>query len=163
MTAKTGPEIDRSIYAMPMFVNLVARDLAAAGRLYAAAGFVTLATVPGPDGAPALVHLRREKHQDILVTPGTATVGSTSASFAAGNVDLAQVADQLRAAGADVDGPHDTPWFTTDIAFTDGDGNKIILTSPRTTDRAQAQEWARSQIIGDFEIPDGASFIADQP
>lgn len=163
MTEKTGPEIDRSIYAMPMFVNLVAENLAATERLYAAAGFVTLATIPGPDGAAILVHLRREKYQDVLVTPGTSVAGSTSASFAAGDVELAEVADQLRAAGADVNGPYDTPWFTTDVAFTDGDGNKIILTAPRAADQDQAQEWAASQITGDFEIPDGASFNADRP
>lgn len=163
MTEKTGPKIDRSIYAMPMFVNLVAEDLAATERLFAAAGFVTLATIPGPDGAPFLVHLRREKYQDVLVTPGTATPGSTSVSFAAGDVELAEVAEQLRAAGADVNGPYDTPWFTTDVVFTDGDGNKIILTAPRAADQAQAQEWVGSQITGDFEIPDEVSINADRP
>jgi hypothetical protein len=163
MTEKTGPEIDRSIYPMPMFVNLVAENLAATERLYAAAGFVTLATIPGPGGAPSLVHLRREKYQDILVTPGTAASGSTSASFAAADVDLAEIAEQLRATGADVNGPYDTPWFTTDVTFTDNDGNKIILTAPRAADHAQAQEWVGSQITGDFEIPDGAAFNAGRP
>ncbi|MFC6355949.1 VOC family protein [Luethyella okanaganae] len=146
-----------------MFVNLVAQDLAVAERVYAAAGFVTLATIPGPDGAPSLVHLRREKYQDVLLTPGAAVPGSTSSSFAAGDVDLAEVAEQLRTVGADVDGPYDTPWFTTDVAFTDGDGNKIVLTAARVADQAQAQEWVGSQITGDFEVPDGASFDADRP
>ena len=160
MTKKTGPEIDRSIYPMPMFVNLVSQDLTATESLYAAAGFVTLATIPGPGGAPSLVHLRREKYQDILVTPGTAVSGSTTASFAAGDVDLAEVAEQLRGAGADVSGPLDTPWFSTDVAFTDADGNKIILTAPRVADQAQAQEWVGSHIAGDFEVPTEASFDA---
>lgn len=116
----------------------------------------------GPDGAPLLVHLRREKYQDILVTPGTAVSGSMTASFAAGDVDLAEVAEQLRGAGADVSGPLDTPWFSTDVAFTDTDGNKMILTAPRTADQAQAQEWVGTNIAGDFEVPTGASFDTDR-
>jgi len=163
MTKKTGPEIDRSIYPMPMFVNLVSQDLTATESLYAAAGFVTLATIPGPGGAPSLVHLRREKYQDILVTPGTSVSGSTTASFAAGDVDLAEVAEQLRAAGADVSGPYDTPWFSTDVTFTDADSNRIILTAPRVADQAQAQEWVGSNIVGDFEIPTASSSDAGRP
>lgn len=163
MTKKTGPEIDRSIYPMPMFVNLVSRDLAATEHLYSAAGFVTLATIPGADGAPSLVHLRREKYQDILVTPGASVSGSTTASFAAGDVDLAEVAEQLRAAGADVSGPYDTPWFSTDVMFADADSNRIILTAPRVADQAQAQEWVGSNIAGDFEIPTGTSSDAGRP
>ncbi|WP_208012815.1 hypothetical protein [Nesterenkonia salmonea] len=88
MTKKTTPAIDRSIYPMPMFINLVVNDLAAAEALYAKAGFVTLATIPGPDGLPSLVHLRREKYQDILMMKGTPERGTASASFAAGDVDL---------------------------------------------------------------------------
>ena len=158
MTEKTGPAIDRSIYAMPMFVNLVVSDLAAAEALYAEAGFVTLATIPGPGGVPSLVHLRREKYQDLLMTQGAPARGTTSASFAAGDVDLVGVADSLRSAGAEVAGPIDTLWFTTDVSFTDADGNIVTLTAPRAADQAQAQAWASDQISGDFEIPDGFSF-----
>ena len=158
MTEKTGPVIDRSIYAMPMFVNFVVADFAAAEALYAAAGFVTLATIPGPGGVPSLVHLRREKFQDVLMTQGAPARGTTSASFAAGDVDLAGVADSLRSAGAEVAGPIDTLWFTTDVSFTDADGNIVTLTAPRAADQAQAQAWASDQISGDFEIPDGFSF-----
>lgn len=158
MTEKTGPAIDRSIYPMPMFINLVVSDLAASEALYAQAGFVTLATIPGPGGIPSLVHLRREKYQDILMTQGPPARGTASASFAAGDVDLAGVADRLRAAGAEVAGPTDTLWFTTDVSFSDADGNIVTLTAPRAADQAQAQAWASDQISGDFEIPEGFSF-----
>lgn len=158
MTEITGPAIDRSIYAMPMFINLVVTDLAATEALYLKAGFVTLATIPGPGGIPSLVHLRREKYQDILMTQGTPARGTTSASFAAGNVDLAAVAEELRSAGAEVVGPIDTLWFTTDVSFSDADGNTLTLTAPRAADHAQAQAWASDQISGDFEVPDGFSF-----
>lgn len=155
MTETKGPSIDRSIYVMPMFVNIVVSDLAASQALYASAGFVTLATIPGPGGVPSLVHLRREKHQDILMTQGIAVRGSVSVSFAAGDVDLEQVADRLRSAGAEVAGPLDTPWFTTDVTFTDKDGNVVTLTAPRVADQAVAQAWASDQITGDFELPGG--------
>ena len=56
------PAIDRSIYVMPMFINLVVNDLAAAEKPYTASGFETLATIPGPGGEPSLVHLRRERY-----------------------------------------------------------------------------------------------------
>ena len=155
MTEKTGPAIDRSIYPMPMFVNLVVSDLAIAEALYASAGFVTLATIPGPGGVPSLVHLRREKYQDILMTQGPAVRGTVSASFAAAGVDLDEVADRIRSAGGDVTGPVDTPWFTTDVRFADADGNTVTLTAPRMVDQAAAQAWVSDQITGDFEVPEG--------
>lgn len=147
------PEIDRSVYLMPMFVTHTVRDLAAAEGLYAAAGFAALATVPGPDGAPAVVHLRRQRHQDVLLASGEPVTGTTSASFAAGDVDLAAVAEQLRQAGAEVTGPVDTPWFSTDLTFTDRDGNTTTLTAPRQADADAAQEWAAQQIVGVFDRP----------
>lgn len=156
MTNKTGPAIDRSIYPMPMFINFVVSDLAAAEALCAEARFVTLATIPGPGSVPSLVHLRREKYQDILMTQGAPARGTTTASFVAGDVDLARVADSLRSAGAEVAGPTDTLWFTTDVSFSDADGNTVILTAPHVAD--QAQTWANDQISGDFEIPEGFSF-----
>lgn len=162
MTENNGPAIDRSIYVMPMFVNFVVSDFTAAETIYTAAGFVTLATIPGPGGVPALVHLRREKHQDILMTQGAAVRGSVSASFAAGNVDLAKVAERLRSSGAQVTGPVDTAWFTTDVTFTDRDGNTVTLTAARMTDQGAAREWASDQITGDFEIPGAATVIGNE-
>lgn len=158
MTEDKGPTIDRSIYPMPMFVNLVVSDLAAAQTLYASAGFVTLATIPGPGGVPSLVHLRREKYQDILITQGAPIRGTVTASFAAGEVDLDDVADRIRSAGGDVTGPFDTPWFTTDVRFADADGNTLSLTAPRTADQAAAQAWVNDQITGDFETPEEIAF-----
>ncbi|MET2011351.1 VOC family protein [Microbacterium chocolatum] len=161
MTEERGPDIDRSIYAMPMFVNIVVSDLPAAERVYTAAGFVTLATIPGPDGAPVLVHLRRQKYQDILMTHGVAAKGSMSASFAAGDVDLDAVAERLRASAAEVTGPDDTAWFSTDLSFTDHDGNTMTLTAPRAADRAQAVEWASEAITGDFIVPEPPSTFSN--
>jgi len=154
MNEHNVPAIDRSIYPMPVFANLVVRDLSATAAFYARAGFVTLATIPGPGGVPLLVHLRRMKYQDLLVTQGEPAAGSVSVSFAAGDADLDAVAIALRAAGPDVEGPLDTPWFTTDLRFTDPDGNRVVLTAPQMADQEQARAWARDAITGDFDAPD---------
>ncbi len=151
MTTHTQPAIDRTIYPMPMFVNLVVSNLADASALYEAAGFFTLATIPGPEGETALVHLRREKYQDILMTHGEPIAGTVTASFAAGDVDLQEVADRVRAAGGDAEGPFDTAWFSHDVIVRDADGNAITLTAPRMQDAEQARAWAHDTIQGDFE------------
>src|SRR4051794_3540446 len=79
--------IDRSIYAMPQWARLPVADLGASARWYVdAAGFEVLVTMPGPDGQPALVHLRRFRYQDILLVPAghPAPAGGASIGFAAG-------------------------------------------------------------------------------
>jgi hypothetical protein len=97
---------------MPMFATFRVADIGAAEAFYQAVGFISLATIPGPDGSKVLVHLRRMKYQDLLLTPGNPVPGSTTVGFAAGGADLAALADALRAAapaGARVEGPTDTP------------------------------------------------------
>ncbi|QFG21525.1 VOC family protein [Actinomadura sp. WMMB 499] len=148
------PEIDRTIYPMPMFATFQVADLAAAEAFYNAAGFVSLATVPGPDGSPAVVHLRRMKYQDILIVPGEPERGSVTVSFLAGGQDLAELAAALRPAlpdGARVEGPADTPWYTSDLTIDDPDGNRIVLTAQRAAEREAIEEWART-FEGDFIV-----------
>src|SRR3954447_25701553 len=63
-------EIDRSIYVMPSFATFEVTSLDTSRRWYVEGlGFVVLATLPGQDGAPALVHLRRWRYQDLLLVP----------------------------------------------------------------------------------------------
>ncbi len=53
---------------MPMFATLLAGDIRATVSWYTAGlGFIELFTMPGPQGGPALVHLRRWQFQDLLV------------------------------------------------------------------------------------------------
>ena len=68
MSEEQAPAIDRSIYVIPMFTTLVVRSLAASEAFFHQVGFITLATIPGPGGAVQLVHLRRMRNQDILLT-----------------------------------------------------------------------------------------------
>src|SRR5690606_23908566 len=59
-------EISNEFYVMPAFVTLAVRDLQASAQWYQdVLNFRTLFEVPGQ-----LVHLRREKYQDILLKPG---------------------------------------------------------------------------------------------
>ncbi|AXY49248.1 VOC family protein [Rhodococcus ruber] len=146
MTVSTGAAIDRSIYPMPMFASFLVRDLEVSEKFYHQIGFITLASIPGPTGIQ-LIHLRREKYQDVLLAQGDAVSGSTTVSFAAGAEDLAVRAAAL-AGTADfagtVDGPKDTAWFSTDLTITDPDGNRIVLTAPRAADHAAAADWLES-------------------
>ncbi|MEV6773712.1 VOC family protein [Nocardia sp. NPDC051030] len=156
MSENTTPAIDRTIYPMPMFATFHVADVAAAEAFYQAVGFITLATIPAADGSTALIHLRRMRYQDLLLVPGTPVRGSTTVSFAAGGADLFALATTLGAVaprGAHIGGPADTAWFTTDLTIDDPDGNRIILTAFRESELADAQEWARENIIdGDSVI-----------
>lgn len=149
-----APDIDRTIYPMPMFATFQVADLAAAEAFYQAVGFVSLAAIPGPDGTPVVVHLRRMKYQDILIVPGKPERGSSTVGFLAGGQDLAALAAALRAAppdGARIEGPADTPWYTSDLTIDDPDGNRIILTAQREAEVDAAKEWTRT-FEGDYVI-----------
>ena len=154
MNESTAPEIDRSLYGMPMFANFTVTNLIASEGLYHALGFITLATIPGMDGKVQLVHLRRMRYQDILMTAGVGTGNGPSITFDAGGQDLGELAaGAIGVQGAVVTGPIDTRWFTTDVTIEDPDGNRIIFTAPRMRDRAAAAEWAEQNFSGDFEAP----------
>src|SRR5262245_56265656 len=80
------------IYPMPMFATIAVADVAAVAAWYERAlGFGTMFSAPGPGGQPSLVHLRRRKYQDLLLTPlppGSAAADappSLTVSFAAGD------------------------------------------------------------------------------
>ncbi len=149
-------EIDRSIYPMPMFTTFRVRDLDVSRDWYVQAlGFVELAVMPGEDGQPALVHLRRYRHQDVLLVPapmdgdgpsatgeatGSSSVDTTlSLAFLGSAGELAAQADRARAMGTAVEGPTETPWFATEVVVVDPDGNRLVLT--RRSDREVPQEW----------------------
>ncbi|MDE2991679.1 MAG: VOC family protein [Chloroflexota bacterium] len=127
--------IDRGIYVMPQFVTFEVSDMAAARRWYVnGLGFVELAVLPGPDGDPVLVHLRRFRYQDVLLVPGRDPEEKASGvrvSFAAGDEDLdARAASASGESGGVVEGPTSTPWNTRDLHFQDADGHLVVFTQP---------------------------------
>ena len=133
--APPSTTIDRGIYVMPQFVTFEVSDMAAARRWYVnGLGFVELAVLPGPDGEPVLVHLRRFRYQDILLVPGRDPEEKASGvrvSFAAGDEDLdARAAIAANESGGTVEGPVHTPWNTRDLQFQDADDHLVVFTQP---------------------------------
>jgi len=124
-----APEITRDIYGMPAFVTLPVADLDRTVDWYTGGlDFVALFTMPGPGGAPALVHLRRWRYQDILVRPGPpASGGGWTVSVMALAEQLGGIAERARAhGGGTVEGPFDTPWNTRDLHAVDPDGYTVV-------------------------------------
>lgn len=139
MTA-IGPAhgIDETVYPMPSFVTFSCPDIEATSTWWQVAGFIVLARMPG-----GLVHLRRLRHQDVLLAPGPPSPGGGRYSVAAGADDLQRRADALREAYPHLatHGPADTPWFTRDVVATDPDGHVLVLTSPRVNEAMADQQW----------------------
>ncbi len=135
MELQTG--ITHDIYPMPAFATLEVADVHRTVAWYEALGFVSLFTMPGPDGAPLLVHLRRWRYQDVLVRPGTpAAAGGQSLSIAGVAEELDGIAERVRDHSArtgsgSVEGPLDTPWNTRDLRLTDPDGYRLVVTARR--------------------------------
>lgn len=132
MDTTTG--ITRDIYPMPAFVSLAVRDVERTVDWYLnGLDFISLFTLPGPDGSPALVHLRRWRYQDILVRPGGGQpAGDLTLSMMALAEQLEELAARARAhGGGRVEGPADTRWNTRDLRTTDPDGNTVIFTARR--------------------------------
>jgi catechol 2,3-dioxygenase-like lactoylglutathione lyase family enzyme len=143
MEPQTG--ISRDIYPMPAFVSLTVADVRRTVDWYVEAlGFVALFTMPGPNGEPALVHLRRWRYQDLLVRPGTpAPATGMVVSVSALAEELDGIAERARAHAArtgtgSVDGPLDTPWNTADLRTTDPDGYPLVFTARRPEGRRDA-------------------------
>ena len=127
-------EITRDIYGMPAFVTLTVADIDRTVDWYVnGLDFIVLFTLPGPDGAPALVHLRRWRYQDILVRRGAApTGGDWTVSVMATVEQLDALAERARShGGGTVEGPSDTPWNTRDVRATDPDGYTVVYTARR--------------------------------
>jgi len=125
------------IYPMPAFATLAVSDVAAVASWYERAlGFTTVFRTPAVDGQLSLVHLRRRKYQDLLLTPETPTPppdGPTSItlSFSAeGEVDaLAERARSTEPLGrSGIVGPVNTPWNTRDLRVTDPAGHRLVFT-----------------------------------
>ncbi|HET6301588.1 VOC family protein [Microbacterium sp.] len=156
----TSPElqegITRDIYGMPMFVSLAVADVRAAAAWFTTAlDFIELFAMP-PGDAPALIHLRRWRYQDILLRRGSAdaVVGSgMQLSIAATFDELDALAARARSvAGTAVEGPADTAWNTRDLTVTSPQGLRIVYTARRPEPlrdaafSADMNRWAAEQL-----------------
>ncbi len=129
------PDPNVEIYPMPSFPMLRVSDLVASGKWYQEAlGFQHVATLPGRDGQPSLIHLRWAKYADVLLVPegepieGPCGLGVTlSYTLMEGSVDV--LAERARQAGANIlHGPVDQPWNVREVVIADPDGYRLSFT-----------------------------------
>ena len=134
---------EHEIYPMPMFATIAVADVAGVSAWYQTAlGFRVVFEAPGG----MLVHLRRQKYQDVLIVPAheAAAVAPATLTLSFGvDEDLGALAGQARAAAplgaSQVTGPAATPWNTLDLRVTDPAGHRLIFTARNPNpDPAQA-------------------------
>jgi uncharacterized glyoxalase superfamily protein PhnB len=129
------------IYPMPMFPMLIVNDLDVSANFYERIlGFKHIFTMPGPDGQPALVHLRWVKYADLLIAgprdgkeltePRGVGVSLNFNLFDHFNGDMEAFAKHARENGATVIGPIDQPWNVREVTVIDPDGYRLIFTVP---------------------------------
>jgi uncharacterized glyoxalase superfamily protein PhnB len=138
------------LYPMPFFVTLAVEAPAEVAAWYAQAlGFGVMFAGP-------VVHLRRRKYQDLLlVQAGPAappTAGGPALRFDADG-ELEALAERVRAAApvgrAQVEGPVDTPWNTTELRVTDPAGHVLVFHARRANpDPAQEARWRAAFAAG---------------
>lgn len=151
------PKMDPSIeiYPMPAFPTLEVNDLNASSRWYQEVlGFQHIATLPGPDSRPGLVHLRWAKYADLLLTWPRQTLTSSrglgvTLYFAVSENRIDALADQARAAGSTIlEGPVDRPWNIREVIIADPDGYRLSFgfgpLKPMTWDDMGKQVSGRS-------------------
>jgi catechol 2,3-dioxygenase-like lactoylglutathione lyase family enzyme len=122
------------VYVMPSFPTLNVSDLAASTRWYRdMLQFQVVFELPN-----RLVHLRRQRYQDLLLVPGPADfftpsrgeVGrGVSLYFAIGGpADVDAFASQATTSGAKVvEGPVNRPWNVREVVFRDPDGYRLVF------------------------------------
>lgn len=131
-------------YPMPGFPTLAVRDLALSQRWYEALGFQTVFVMPGPDGTPALSHLRWARYADLLLRRDPAEMGTrglgVTLTFAVPD-GLDALADKARTSGARLlHEPGDRPWNARDFTVSDPDGFALTFTmGPLRRDMTMAQ------------------------
>ena len=129
------------IYPMPSFPMLMVKDLEASSEFYQnTLGFKHIFTMPGPDGKPALVHLRWVKYADLLITglrngteptePKGLGMSLNFGLFDRFDGDIDAFAGHARDNGANLSGPINQPWNVREVTVFDPDGYKLVFTIP---------------------------------
>ncbi len=134
------------IYPMPMFITIAVPDVAAVSDWYVRAlGFAVVFS------APPMVHLRRKKYQDVLITRGSGGApsdGRLTISFQTDDLDA--LASRARAAAnvgmSAIDGPVETPWNTRDLRVTDPAGNRLVFTARNVNVTPEQEERMRKML-----------------
>lgn len=123
-------------YPMPSFPTLAVRDIEASARWYQEAlGFQNIFTIPGPGGAPVVVHLRWARYADLLLRKQPAPPDATpkgigiTLSFAVSDGRVDDIAERARRFGAQLQSePTNQPWNARDFSIKDPDGFVLTFT-----------------------------------
>ena len=114
-------------YPMPMFVNLLVGDLTSSADWYQKVlGFQVVFS--GPPENPTMIHLRRERYQDLLLQASRQEIGDNPGrgvliQFQAGGTTVDEMARRARILGVqNVEGPVERPWNVRDVTLFDLDG-----------------------------------------
>ncbi|GAA4420597.1 hypothetical protein GCM10023148_20550 [Actinokineospora soli] len=139
---------------MPNFAVLLVSDLEKSLEWYIEGlGFWIEKTLTGPDGLPAVIHLRRAQYRDILLRPAREALEGPLGkgirlSFTLNSEDEASMreiaARTAKYTQGSVEGPLATPWNTVDVVGTDPDGYVIVLTT--VADRTRTWEQLKKSV-----------------
>jgi uncharacterized glyoxalase superfamily protein PhnB len=133
------------IYPMPSFPTLLVSDLEASSKFYQQAlGFNHIFTMPGPGGAPALVHLRWMKYADLLIAlprdgqelsqPRGVGISLNYSLLDRFDGNIEALAKHARENGANVTGPIAQPWNAYEVIILDPDGYRLSFSAPINRD-----------------------------
>jgi len=132
---------EHEIYPMMLFPTFEVRDIEASVEWYTRVlGFSLVYRMQDFIEQTHLAHIRRLKHQDILLVPRNENFAAPgpgitiTLAFSAEAVDnipaLNAFAERIADAGAVIEGPVDRPWNTRDIVVRDPDGYRLVFTTP---------------------------------
>ncbi|MCK9342344.1 MAG: VOC family protein [Massilibacteroides sp.] len=132
---------EHEIYPMMLFPTFEVRDIEASVDWYTRVlGFSPVYRMQDPEKRTHLAHLRRLKHQDILLVPrkeNCADPGlgvTVTLAFSDDPGDkisaLSAFAERIAREGAVIEGPVDRPWNTRDVVVRDPDGYRLVFTTP---------------------------------
>ena len=100
-------------------------------------GFGTVFVMPGPDGEPALAHLRWRKYADLLLVPDSESDSEgvkgtgVSLSFLVEDLSVDEMAERMVGHGVGLaEGLVTRPWNTREIVVMDPDGYRLVFFEP---------------------------------
>ncbi len=154
---------EHEIYPMMLFPTFEARDIEASVNWYTRVlGFSLVYSMQDDRNRTHLAHLRRLKHQNILLVPRTddrtePCPGATiTLAFSDEPVDAIPAfnafAERIARAGAVIEGPVDRPWNTRDVVVRDPNGYRLVFSTPdfaRMHDFETTMRGVRKELPGD--------------